>query len=222
MLADVGRALPGPFVGLTLAVVVADAVDEVRVVPGCCFPDPLPLAAACAFAAADALVGIVTTWPPAAPLDARGPLEAAWPGLGAEVVLGEPPGVAKTSKSVTVPVAGRLAVGCVRSTPPSRSSGDPERLTGAGELARTWISGLPTLRPTPVITAATVATNQNASIGRAWFAFTVTLSPRCGAVDNRLLVGLPRPRTTLLVRVHAPHDPIGPLVRRRRVVLATL
>lgn len=167
MPAEVGRAWSGPFVGLTLVVVVVVAVDEVRAVPGCFFPGPLPLADACAFATADALVGMVRIWPPVASLDAPGPLETACPGLGTEIVPGEPLGVEEPIRSVSVPVAGRLAVGCARSTPPSRSSGDPERVTGAGGLARTWISGVPARRPTTVMTDATVANNQNASIGRA-------------------------------------------------------
>ena len=77
------------------------------------------------------------------------------------------------------------ALGLQCSNPPSTSSGEPLRLTGDGDPARTVTPEPLSRRPTPVINAATAASNQNASIGRAWFAFTVTLSrvaePRRGS-----------------------------------------
>jgi hypothetical protein len=87
----------------------------------------------------------------------------AYPGVGLEV---DPAGGVATG----------LGVGAARSTPPSTSSGDPERLTGDGVPARTVTVEPLSCRPRLVINAATAASNQNASNGRAWFAFT-WLSP---------------------------------------------
>lgn len=88
---------------------------------------------------------------------------------------------AAAESAATLVVAVGWPPGTALSRPPRTSSGDPLRLTGDGDPARTVTAESLPRKPRPVINAAAAASTQNASIGRAWFAFTVDSLPSCRA-----------------------------------------
>jgi hypothetical protein len=101
---------------------------------------------------------------------------------------------------MTVPMRAAVAapLGRGRNELPSSRSGVALVLTADGDPARTVTPGPLALSPAAVIAAAATASNQYASIGRAWFAFTSTLSRGVEPTRaNWLVVGLPRPRPRL-------------------------
>jgi len=81
---------------------------------------------------------------------------------------------AETTGPLAAAVAAPLGTG--RNELPRSRSGVALVLTADGDPERTVTPGALVRSPAAVIAAAAIASNQNASIGRAWFAFTLTLS----------------------------------------------